>query len=732
MIGSPKQAVIAVLWVMSLSAARAAAGEAVPSAAAAEALADADALTEVVVVGSRARARSLAGAAAVLEAADLRDARVLTVNEALRKVPGVYARDEEGLGLRPNIGIRGLNPTRSSKVLLLEDGLPLAFAPYGDNATYYHPSFERFERIEVLKNAGQIAFGPQTIGGLVNYISPRAPEAFEAGVTAQGGDHGLRGLTVDLGDRLDTTDTGWRLVANRKHSDGSRDNVHLDVTDAALRVEQPFGDGQSLTLRASGYRERSQVPYSGLTLAEFRAAPRSNEFRDDFFMIDRAAVAATHGVELGAVPGALRLQTSLYHTRLQRDWWRQSSNSRQRPNDASDPACADMRNLHTTCGNEGRVRGYRTTGLEPRLSMEGRVAGAPASLRAGLRLHTERQHRLQLNGDTPWARTAGVGPNAGVREDNLREVEARAAFVEASVSLGRLTLSPGLRREEVDYSRRDRLSGRAGESRLAQWIPGVGVTVEVAPKVTLYGGLHRGFAPPRVEDIVGNDGGSVELDAELSWNSELGVRWAPSDDVRLEVALFDMDFENQIVAASLAGGVGAGMTNAGRTRHRGVELGGEIEHELRWGGFALRPYARLAYTWLPVARYEGERRSAVPGFGAVSITGNRLPYAAEQQGTLTLGLRLPRGVTAQIEADYTGSLYTDDLNTVAITADGQRGRIGARTVWNATLQWSPTDATTLFATVKNATDRLYIADLSRGILPGAPRQLAFGVEHRFR
>ena len=215
------------------------------------------------------------------------------------------------------------------------------------------------------------------------------------------------------------------------------------------------------------------------------------------------------------------------------------------------------------------------------------------------------------------------------------------------------------------------------------------------------------------------------------------MRWQPTPDARLEVALFDMDFENQIVAASLAGGIGAGMTNAGRTRHRGVEIGGEIEGEVRTGdpqrgAPPLRPYLRLAYTWLPVARYEGERFSAVPGAAAVSVTGNRLPYAAAQQGTLTLGLRLPRGVTAQLEADYTGSLYTDDLNTAAITADGQRGRIGGRIVWNATLQWSPSDTTTLFATVKNATDRLYIADLSRGILPGAPRQLAFGVEHRFR
>ena len=81
-------------------------------------------------------------------------------------MPGVFARDEEGFGLRPNIGIRGLNPTRSSKVLLLEDGIPLTYAPYGDNASYYHPPVDRFERIEVLKGSGQILFGPHTVGGV--------------------------------------------------------------------------------------------------------------------------------------------------------------------------------------------------------------------------------------------------------------------------------------------------------------------------------------------------------------------------------------------------------------------------------------------------------------------------------------------------------------------------------------------------------------------------------------
>ena len=135
---------------------------------------------------------------------------------------------------------------------------------------------------------------------------------------------------------------------------------------------------------------------------------------------------------------------------------------------------------------------------------------------------------------------------------------------------------------------------------------------------------------------------------------------------------------------------------------------------------------------MPIARYEGARSSGVPGSAGVSVTGNRLPYAALHQGTMTFGARLPRGFSAQLEAQYTGSLYSDDLNTVALTPDGQRGRLGGYAVWNATLQYAPSASTTLFVSVKNAGDRLYIADLSRGILPGTPRQWLFGMEHRFR
>ena len=114
-------------------------------------------IPRVDVIGSQNNLLKIPSSAQLVNDEDLQSSHASTSNEALRKVPGIHVRDEEGLGTRLNIGIRGLNPTRSTKVLLLEDGIPVTFSPYGDNGSYYHPLIERYERIEVLKGMAQIA-----------------------------------------------------------------------------------------------------------------------------------------------------------------------------------------------------------------------------------------------------------------------------------------------------------------------------------------------------------------------------------------------------------------------------------------------------------------------------------------------------------------------------------------------------------------------------------------------
>lgn len=680
----------------------------------------------ITVIGDRIRLDSIPGSAEVLSGEVLTESRVFTVNEALRKVPGIFARDEEGLGLRPNLGVRGLNPTRSSKVLLLEDGIPIAYAPYGDNASYYHPPVERFERIEILKGSGQIAYGPHTVGAVINYITPAVPDQLDGRLVASLGNKNFGEVHGEVGDRFG--DTGFIAHGTYKETDGARENMHFEVGDANLKVVHEFSERQAMTFRASFYDESSQVTYSGLTLAEWEDDPFQNPFKYDQMDAQRFGTSATHRFELSP---AVTFTTNAYYTYFNRDWWRQSSNSTQRPNDTSDPACGGMANLYETCGNEGRLRQYWTAGLEPRVSVEHGLFGVDNVAEAGMRYHVEDQYRIQANGDLPNSREPGTGRNAGIKEDSDRSVEALSAFAQNRFDFGRWTVTPGVRFEHIDYERVDNLLGASGKSSIDQVVPGIGATVEVLPATVVFAGVHRGFGPPGVADIVTASGGSVDLDAELSWNYELGLRAVPGDGLSYEATLFRMDFENQIVPASVAGGSGATLTSAGETLQQGLELAGQIDSTavVEW---PVEVFARVAYTWVADAEYVGERYSSVSGFGSVRVTGNRLPYAPEHLFAGTLGVRTGFGLEVALESVYTSAAFTDDLNTVDVVANGQRGEMPGYTVWNLTANYAlPLCNCTVFATAKNLTDELYVADMSRGLIPGMPRLVQAGFEVRF-
>jgi Fe(3+) dicitrate transport protein len=286
--------------------------------------------------------------------------------------------------------------------------------------------------------------------------------------------------------------------------------------------------------------------------------------------------------------------------------------------------------------------------------------------------------------------------------------------------------------ERVHYQRWNRLNNTRGETSITQVIPGAGVSFQPVSGVGIFTGIHRGFAPPRTEDIVSNSNGqSLDLDPELSWNYEAGTRARLSRKFNVEATYFRMAFSNQVIPASVAGGVGAVLTNGGRTLHRGFEFTGQWE-ERNLAGSRHHVSFRVAYTYLPVAHFEGTRFSAVPGFTGVRVTGNRLPYAPRQMWQGAMNWSHAAGWNLLMEAVGVGGQFSDDLNTRGGTPDGQRGGIPSNVIWNGTVNY-PLEAlrSTLFVTTKNALDRLYIADRSRGILPGSPRLVQAGVRWSF-
>ncbi|HYE84717.1 MAG TPA: TonB-dependent receptor, partial [Vicinamibacterales bacterium] len=317
-------------------------------------------------------------------------------------------------------------------------------------------------------------------------------------------------------------------------------------------------------------------------------------------------------------------------------------------------------------------------------------------------------------------------------ENNLRKNSAYAGFVQNRFLFGGWTLTPGVRLEHVRYERTNRLAnagaGVTGDTQLTRVIPGIGVSHTTGERATLFAGVHRGFAPPSTEDVISNTGGVIELDPELSWNYEAGVRSTVRPGVSVDATLFRTDYENQIVPASLAGGIGATLTNGGETLHQGLELRAQVDSAPMTGS-AHGVYFRFAYTYLPVAKFAGRRFSNIPGFNAVSVSGNRLPYAPTQMAVAGVGYTYS-AFDARVELVRTSDQYADDLNTVAPTADGQRGLIQGHAVWNAALNYTVA-RTTLFLAMKNVSDELYIADRSRGVLPGIPRLVQAGVRVAF-
>jgi Fe(3+) dicitrate transport protein len=208
------------------------------------------------------------------------------------------------------------------------------------------------------------------------------------------------------------------------------------------------------------------------------------------------------------------------------------------------------------------------------------------------------------------------------------------------------------------------------------------------------------------------------------------VRLEPRPGVQVESTVFRMDYQNQVVPASVAGGVGATLTNGGETLHQGIELGARFDSAAALGT-PHNVYTVIAYTFLAEAEFVGRRFSAVPGFSDVSITGNRLPYAPEHLLTAGVGYLAPSGAEAFLEAVHVSEQFGDDLNTVAPSLDGQRGLIPAHTLWNATLSYQlPRFGSKVFVAVKNLTNELYIVDRSRGILPGQPRLFQLGLSYR--
>jgi Fe(3+) dicitrate transport protein len=702
----------------------------------------------------------------------------LTINEALREVPGVNVRDEEGLGIRPNIGIRGLDPTRSRKIHIMEDGVPIMLMPYGDPSSYYFPPVFRFDRIEILKGSGQLLYGPQNIGGVMNLIT-RMPSATPTGnLQFLAGNNNYFNTHLDYGGTWGKS--GYLLDLTHYQSDTPRfTNIRAKVDDVTFKTVQELSDRTTILAKFNYYREDSGIGYQGLTESQFRANPRTTQFTNDNFDFRRLGyhVAVQHMFNAN-----LNVITNFFGHYIQRDWTRQETDLDGNPatanpsfNTGNTITATAQQSLPTQLSSGGVVgtggrftnaREYWVYGVEPRFHATHKLLGVDNEADFGARIMYEQSNRQQfrnlVSGIGQSCFGADSTPNASdcLGEDNLRTTTAYALFFQNRFLLNeQVTITPGFRVEHINYDQQDRQrnngTGQFTKTFITEVLPGIGATYSPVKNYTLFAGVHRGFAPPQVSDtatLVAGQNVVNDLDAELSWNYEVGARATPVHWAGFETTLFQMDFQNNIISQSLAGGTGATLTNAGRTKHRGIEFASKLDLLDMVTGPNKNDdiIFDVNYTWVAQAEFRGIRNSSLncdPTANAgnnscpllvgeaqvVSVTGNRLPFAPKHMLTAGIGYaNRPFGFDARLETQCISDMFSDDRNTVNPTPSGQRGVIAGWCILNTAVnQYVKPINTTFFFAGKNLLDQIYIVDRSRGIYAGLPLLLQAGAKWTF-
>lgn len=641
-----------------------------------------------------------------------------SANELFRNIPGITVREEEGLGLRPNIGIRGLDPTRSRKVLMLEDGVPIALAPYGEPELYYNPPIDRMKRVEILKGSGSILFGPQTVGGVINYITRQPPRTPTFSARVQGGSNDFYSGLFSYGGTWG--DVGVDAMYLHKQGAGFRDHSSFTIHDLTTQLAFGLTPSSRLGMKINIYDETSQSSYLGLTQPMFDENPRQNPAIHDKMDVRRYSASATHQQIVGK---DLLLTTTIYANNAVRNWRRQDYDREDRGRNyeriVGDPTIPGgaiyMRN---STGN--RNREFTVYGIEPRLQLNHRLMGIAGELDFGARIHFEDMHILRINGTTSTASSGTIA------EDELRNTRAVSGFIQNRFLInGALNITTGVRVEQFYFTRTMRrgvVDGQLtdiymrGKTQSTEVIPGLGITYKPYETLNLFAGVHRGFAPPRVQDAIDRDGQNLELDAEHSWNYELGVRTTPFEWFYGEATLYYLDFQNQIIPASEAGGIDTRLINAGQTRHQGIEstVGVDFGNLLGYtSNFIIEASVTLSDAVFTSGIYEG----------------NRLPHAPEYMYTVHFIYRNPAGFDVQLAGFHTGEQFSDRANTREASPDGEVGIIDAYTVWDLSVNYKlPWVDATLFGTVKNLFDTVYIASRApRGIFPGPFRQVNLGL-----
>ena len=628
-----------------------------------------------------------------------------STEEALANVPGIYVKPEEESAIVFNVGVRGLS-SADFKTLVLEDGVPVAPGLFVGNARYFNPRIQRMDSVEVLKGTSSLRYGPNNIGGVINFRTKQPEDGVVLEATA--GTWDTYRTTLELGGSSPSGDGIFGAVLTRIESDGFQDKGY-ETSDAMIKAGTAIGEDQWLGVKFSYTQNDANISYRGLFLDEFRSGVRDNPAPDDFFLQERQSFDVNH---YWAIDAATELNTLVYWSQTTRDYWRFA---------VDQAASADAGSWVYTDNLNGNNRAFERFGVESRVIQQNRLFDIPGEAQVGVRYMNEQMQDQTVLAVRDAPRTANPD-RGGLGRDRVDTADSFALYAQNRFDLtNRWSLTPAVRVEYYEQRRKDLQTNRAADTANVEVLPGLGSTFALNPMVQFYGGVHRAFAPALNGDALSGLQ-DQELDAEISTNYEFGVR-GQNERLRYEATVFRMDFNNQIIPANSISEFQ--QTNGGKTTHQGLEAAVMMSLNDHFDVFANA-------TYIPDAEFNGNRL-APDGVTVTTPDGNRVPYVPEVVANAGVIYTVGQ-LTTQLSALYTGSQFTDVENTRDIqenTSGFFTGQVPSYTIFNLTARYEVDQNLELFGSVKNLTDKDYIASLRQGIYVGPERAFEAGFRYKF-
>lgn len=642
------------------------------------------------------------------------------------RIPGLNIWEYDRGGLQLGIGGRGLSPNRSSNFNIRQNGYDISADALGYPESYYTPSSEAVDRIEIIRGAASLQYGPQ-FGGLINFVMKEGPKEkpFEFTTRQTAGSFGFLNSFNSIGGTVAKKKLNYYAFYQFKKGDDWRPNSHYDQHNAYVHLAYDLTKKFKITAEYTLMKYLAQQP-GGLTDAQFEEDPSVSVRARNWFKVDWNLISLNLDYNLNENN---RFNLRTYTLQGGRDALGLLSYINRPDNGGNRDYMADRYN---NFGSELRfIHRYKMLrDIKSTLLLGGR-------LYKGL---TDRKQGDGSNGSDADFRFIGSEPGKSAYRFPGTNI---AAFAENIFQINKhWNITPGLRFEHINtkadgyyYKPNVFIASEKIEESKANprsfVLLGIGSSYKFDNGTEMYANISQNYRSINFNDIrVVNSNARVDpnLKDETGYNMDLGFRGNYQGWVYMDVSVFYLKYNDRI--GSIFSRDSNFMTyrlrtNVSDSRNFGIEflLEADIIKGLTGGKskYKLNVYANISRI---NARYINTKNTAIAN-KLVENVPPELYRTGASFGTTRFN------ITYQFS--YQSKQYSDATNT-EITPTAVDGAIPAFTVMDLSLSYNWRHFT-FYTGINNLLNRKYFTRRADGypgpgILPADKRNFYFTLQYK--